>query len=82
MSERVLDVTDERRTLALVVAQRVLRDPVPALDASNEALATQAAVTGDVAALECLGRVVEAARHDGRVPSVERRRARTGWTSW
>ena len=78
MSERVLDSSDERRTLVLVVALRVLRDPVLALDASNEALAAQPAGADHVAALECLGKVVEVARHDGRVPSVERRRHRTG----
>lgn len=78
MAERVLDSSDERRTLVLVVALRVLRDPVLALDASNEALATQSAGADDVAALECLGRVVEMAGRDGRVPSVERRRQRTG----
>ena len=78
MSERVLDSSDERRTLVLVAALRVLRDPVLALDASNEALATQSAGADDVAALVCLGRVVEVAGPDGRVPSVERRRARTG----
>jgi hypothetical protein len=43
VSERVLDSSDERRTLVLVVALRVLRDPVLALDTSNEALATQSA---------------------------------------
>jgi hypothetical protein len=78
MPERVLDSSDEPRTLVLVVALRVLRDPVLALDASNEALATQAAGADDVAALECLRRVVEVAARDGRVPSVERRRHRTG----
>jgi hypothetical protein len=78
MSERVLDSSDERRTLVLVVALRVLRDPMLALDASNEALATRSAGADDVAALECLGRVVETAGRDGRVPSVERRRHRTG----
>jgi hypothetical protein len=78
MSERVLDSSDERRTLVLVVALRVLRDPVLALDASNEALATPSAGADDMAALECLGRVVEVAGRDGRVPSVERRRQRTG----
>ena len=78
MSECVLDSSDDRRTLVLVVALRVLRDPVLALDASNEALATQSAGAGDVPALQCLGRVVEVAGRDGRVPSVERRRHRTG----
>ena len=78
MSERVLDSSDERRTLVLVVALRVLRDPVLALDASNEALATESAGADDVAALECLGRLVEVAGRDGRVPSVERRRHRLG----
>ena len=78
MSERVLDSSDERRTLVLVVALRVLRDPVLALDASNETLVTPSAGADDLAALACLGRVVEAAARDGRVPSVERRRQRTG----
>ena len=78
MSECVLDSSDDRRTLVLVVALRVLRDPVLALDASNEALATQPAGADDAAALECLGRVLEVARRDGRVPSIERRRHRAG----
>lgn len=78
MSDRVLDSSDDRRTLVLVVASRVLRDPVLALDASNEALAAQPAGADDVAALERLGRVVAVAGRDGRVPSVERRRHRTG----
>ncbi len=77
MSEHVLDSSDERRTLVLVVALRVLRDPVLALDATNEALAAQQSGADHLAALECLGRVVEAARRDGRVPSIERRRHRT-----
>jgi hypothetical protein len=74
MPERLLDSSDERRTLVLVVALRVLRDPVLALDASNEALATSSAVADDAGALECLGRVVEVAGRDRRIPSVERRR--------
>lgn len=78
MSECVLDSSDDRRTLVLVVAVRVLRDPVLALDASNEALAAQPAGADDAAALECLRRVVDVARRDGCVPSVERRRHRAG----
>jgi len=78
MPERVLDSSDERRTFVLVVALRVLRDPVLALAASHEALVTQSAGADDVAALKCLGRVVEMPGRDGRVPPVERRRHRTG----
>ena len=78
MSECLLDSSDDRRTLVLVVALRILRDPVLALDACNEALAAEPAGADDAAALECLGRVVEVARRDGRVPSVERRRHRAG----
>lgn len=77
MSERVLDSSDEQRTLVLVVSLRVLRDPVLALDASNEALAAQPAGADDATALLGLGRVVAAAQRDGRVASVERRRHRT-----
>ena len=39
MSERVLDSSDDQWTLVLVVSMRILRDPVLALDATNEALA-------------------------------------------
>lgn len=78
MSDRVLDSSDEQHTLMLVVSMRVLRDPVLALDASNEALAARPAGADDAAALECLGRVVEMAQRDDRIPSVERRRHRTG----
>ncbi len=78
MSGRALDSSDPQPTLVLVVARRVLRDPVLSLDATNEALAAQPADGDGVAALECLGRVVEAAQRDGRIPSVERRRHRAG----
>ena len=74
MSERVLDSSDEQPTLVLVASLRILRDPVLSLDATNEALAARPAEANDVAALECLGRVVEAAQRDGRIASVERRR--------
>lgn len=77
MSERVLDSSDDQRTLVLVVSLRVLRDPLPALDASNEALALRPPGSGDVSALECLGRVVAAAQRDGRVPSTQRLRRGT-----
>jgi hypothetical protein len=78
MSERVLDSSDDQRTLVLVISLRVLRDPVLALDASNEALAAQPVGADAATALECLGRVIVAAQRDGRVASVERRRHRTG----
>ncbi len=78
MPERVLDSSDDQRTLVLVVSLRVLRDPVLALDAGNEALAARPAGADDAVALECLGRVAEMAQRDGRIPSVERRRQRTG----
>jgi hypothetical protein len=59
-----------------VVSLRVLRDPVLALVASNEALAAPPAGADDAAALECLGRVIETTQRDDRIPSVERRRHR------
>ena len=78
MSERVLDSSDQQRTLVLVISLRVLRDPVLALDASNEALAAQPMGADAATALECLGRVIAAAQRDVRVASVERSRHRTG----
>ena len=78
MSERVLDSSDERRTLVLVVALRVLRDPVLALDASNEALATRRPLRMTWPRSSASGKSSRRLGRDGRVPSVERRRHRTG----
>jgi len=78
MSEHVLDSADDRLSLLLVVAARVLRDPILALDAATEAMAAagRAGEAGSVEALKHLGCVVEAALREERVPAVERRRNR------
>lgn len=78
MSERVLDSTGDHLSLLSVVAVRVLRDPILALDAAAEAMAAagRAGEAGSVEALECLGRVVDAALREEHVPAIERRRNR------
>ena len=78
VSERVLDSTDDRLSLLLVVAVRVLRDPILALDAAAEAMAAagRAREAGSVDALEHLGRVIDDALREERVPTIERRRNR------
>lgn len=78
MSERVLDSTGDRLSLLLVVAVRVLRDPILALDAAADAMTTagRSGRAGSVEALEHLGRVIDAALREERVPAIERRRNR------
>lgn len=75
MSERVLDSTDDRLSLLLVVAVRVLRDPILALDAAAEAMAA-AGRAGEAGSVEALERVVDAALREEHVPAIERRRNR------
>jgi hypothetical protein len=74
MLERVVDSSDDQSALLLVVSLRAMRDPVLALDVTLEAIATLPRETDDVAALVCLEGVIAAARRDGRIGSVERRR--------
>ncbi len=82
VSERVLDPSDDCFTMLLVVAVRVLRDPVLALDAATEALAAAMRDEADgLIALERLAQVIDAALDHGRVHAVERRRNRHGDTT-
>lgn len=74
MTEHALVPSVAPELVLVAVAMRVLRDPVLALDVTNETLATSGVSDGLTVAVQLLGRVIAAADRTQRVSAVERRR--------